>query len=225
MGIPFEMSEEEADRDFEELFGDRAALPAYQSASVEEDVEGTRQPVKNRRTTFSSTAETLKWARAVYGNLNVYNASHWQNGVRPVRKDMWGFQDVQVLDGLPGVLALQACGGGDVGAHQRKMAGEVPAKTNPEKREKAVAEAQKLEARVRAWLAAGNRLLMVAWRPVWVKTSLFHKAKKMQPRFLEAVLTFWEAEPGRPGREEREYVVEWIEHETWPPAGRKETRG
>lgn len=187
-----------------------------------EHEEAPQAEAKKKKSTFSSTASTLKWARGIWGEEAVTIASWWQAAGKfgGVRKDLYGFIDVLVLDGLPGVLALQACGS-DVGAHMRKMAGEVPAKTNPEKREKAVADAQKLEARVRAWLAAGNRILMVAWRPVWVKTSLFHKAKKMRPRFLEAVLDP-SPEGLSLGLSDRE--VEWIEHETWP-LGRKETRG
>lgn len=180
-----------------------------------------------KRAPFSSTAATLKWARSVWGDEPVANASYWLNfgaeeggdgpakrrGPGGVRKDLYGFIDVVVLDGLPGLLALQACGT-DVGEHVRKMNGEVRRLTPGPKLLKAQIDAAKLAGRVRRWLAAGNRLLLVAWRDVWVKTSEKHQARKRMPRFLEARL-----EPHPPGvtlgLSDRE--VEWVEHEHWPP--------
>lgn len=173
-----------------------------------------------KRATFSSTAATLKWARGVWGDEAVGISSWWQSagGIGGVRKDLLGFADAIVLDGLPGLLALQACGS-DVGEHVRKMNGETRRGIAGPKALKASIDAAKLAGRVRRWLAAGNRLVIVAWRDVWVKTSERHRTRKKAPRFLEARL-----EPHPPGvtlgLSDRE--VEWIEHETWPPiaAGR-----
>lgn len=191
----------------------------------------TAEPKK--RAPFSSTAATLKWARGVWGDEAVANATHWLSfgmgdpddvTARPrkgggVRKDLYGFIDAVVLDGLPGLLALQACGS-DVGEHVRKMNGEVRRLQVPAtKLLKAQIDAAKLAGRVRRWLAAGNRLVIVAWRDVWVKTSERHQTRKKAPRFLEARLE--EHPPGVTlGLSDRE--VEWIEHEQWPPiaAGR-----
>jgi hypothetical protein len=63
---------------------------------------------------------------------------------------------------------------------------------------------------VRRWLAAGNRLVLVSWRQVWVDTGPRTKAKTRLPRFLEARLR------GVAGFLVLE-TVEWTEHETWPP--------
>lgn len=185
----------------------------YESGAVEEDVEGTRQPVK-KRTTFSSTAETLKWARGIWGEERVGISSWWQSTGKfgGVRKDLLGFIDCVVLDGQPGVLALQACGA-DVGAHQRKMEGRYLSDGRGNGAAKKEKEAAQIAARVRAWLLAGNRLLIVAWRPIWVQKSKTHKVKKMTPRFIEGVLT-----PHPPGltlgASDRE--LEWVEHDQWP---------
>jgi hypothetical protein len=168
---------------------------------------------------WSSNAATLAWARGLYGKACVESVTYWQahggTGLGK-SKDAWGFQDIQILDDLPGVLAVQACGS-DVGEHVRKMAGQVRADKlpdDPDKRKKAEADAELLAYRVRRWLVQGNRLLMVGWRDVWVQTTPKHKTRKKVPRFLEAVLT-----PHPPGMtlglSDRE--VEWVEHEQWPP--------
>lgn len=178
----------------------------------------TAEPKK--RTTFSSTAATLKWARGVWGDEAVGISSWWQSagGIGGVRKDLLGFIDAIVLDGLPGVLALQATGQ-DVAEHKRKLAGQVRRDVPAAKRLKAEIDAAKLAGRVRRWLAAGNRILLVSWRDTWVKTSERHQTRKKAPRFVECRL-----EPHPPGAtlglSDRELV--WIEHETWPPiaAGR-----
>lgn len=182
-------------------------------------------PQKKKRATFSSTAETLKWARGLWGEERVGISSWWQSTGKfgGVRKDLLGFIDCVVLDGEPGVLALQACGV-DVAAHQRKMEGQY-ARTSltaalrlgakaVDKEAKAAREAALIAARVRAWLLAGNRLLIVAWRPKWQDTGPRTKMKKMTPRFIEGVLT-----PHPPGltlgASDRE--LEWVEHDQWPP--------
>jgi hypothetical protein len=172
-----------------------------------------------KRATFSSTAETLKWARKVYGDEAVGISSWWQSagGIGGVRKDLLGFIDCIVLDGLPGVLALQACGA-DISRHIAKMDGAVPPGPAA-KRLKAGIDAAKLAGRVRRWLAAGNRLLLVGWREVWVDTSERTKRKQRMPRFLEARLE--DHPPGVTlGLSDREVI--WTERETWPPtaAGR-----
>lgn len=170
-----------------------------------------------KRATFSSTAETLKWARGVWGDEAVGISSWWQSagGFGGVRKDLLGFIDCIVLDGLPGVLALQACGA-DVSAHKKKLDGEIAARrygVSEKKLLKEAIDAAKLAGRVRRWLAAGNRLVLVSWRQTWVKTSEKHKTYKRAPRFLEAVLT--EPPPGLTlGLSDRE--VEWIESDTYP---------
>ncbi len=195
---------------------------------------------KKRARPFSSTEATLKWARGVWGDEAVTNASYWlsfgiwsdtppedaetarprRRGPGGVRKDLYGFIDVLALDGLPGLLALQACGT-DVSEHKRKMTGAVnPRKAgDPKKLLKEAIDAAKLAGRVRRWLAAGNRILIVSWRDAWVGTSERHKVRKKAPRFVECRLE--EPPPGMTlGLSDREVI--WIEHETWPPiaAGR-----
>lgn len=184
----------------------------YRPPDDEDLFPGASQPEekKKKRSTFSSTAETLKWARGIWGEERVGISSWWQSagGFGGVRKDLLGFIDCIVLDGEPGVLALQACGS-DVGAHQRKMEGR-PSKQDA----KGLRDASLLQYRVRSWLLAGNRLLIVAWRPIWVQKSATNKVRKMTPRFIEGILT-----PHPPGltlgASDRE--LEWTEHDQWPP--------
>lgn len=197
------------------------------SATPDDWFEETEASGKARKKPFSTTAATLKWARKTWGDEAVTISSWWQSHGRQdpggekaagspfgVRKDLYGFIDAVVLDGLPGLLGLQACGGGDVAKHQRKMAGEVPdrARLKPERLLKAEIDAAKLAGRVCRWLAAGNRLVLVSWRQVWVDTGPRTKAKTWRPRFLEARLprapdgAVWSGAP-----------VLWTEHETWPP--------
>lgn len=208
MGSPFR---ELGDEPFEE-YG-----PPERSPEPPAQPEEPGEP-KKKRATFSSTAATLKWARKTYGDEAVGISSWWQAGVRPVRKDLLGFIDAIVLDGLPGVLALQACGA-DISRHIAKMDG-ASAPGPAAKRLKAEIDAAKLAGRVRRWLAAGNRLLLVGWREVWVDTSARTKRKQRMPRFLEARLE--DHPPGVTlGLSDRE--VTWTEREQWPPiaAGRE----
>ena len=129
-----------------------------------------------------------------------------------MRKDLYGFIDVLALDGLPGLLALQACGQ-DVAEHKRKMEGGVRRDVAGPKRLKAEIDAAKLAGRVRRWLASGNRILLVSWRDAWVKTSERHQTRKKAPRFVECRLE--EPPPGMTlALSDRELV--WIEHENWP---------
>lgn len=196
--------------------------------------EETESSVKARKKPFSTTAATLKWARKTWGDEAVTISSWWQSHGRPdpggekapgspfgVRKDLFGFIDAVVLDGEPGLLALQACGGGDVVKHQRKMAGEVldRLRLKPERVLKAEIDAAKLAGRVKRWLAAGNRLVLVSWRQVWVDTGPRTKAKVWRPRFLEARLGAFV--PTDAVLLHLATEVRWEEHETWPP--RKET--
>lgn len=164
-----------------------------------------------KRAPFSSTQATLKWARSVWGDEAVAISSWWQSagGIGGVRKDLLGFIDVVVLDGRPGLLALQACGQ-DVAEHKRKMDGEVRRDVPEKKRLKAAIDASKLAGRVRRWLAAGNRLLIVSWRETWVQTSEKHKTRKRAPRFVEARL--------QGDGHDWPFGV-WIEHETWNGGG------
>lgn len=232
-------------------------LEAREREAEEQDIPfpDSKSPAKPRA--FSSTAQTLKWARGIWGEESVTTSSWWQAAVGEgeadtlerilsacsdvldagygpsakqaflrevrrrtgtgrrsfgVRKDLYGFIDCVVLDGQPGLLALQASGA-DVQEHIRKMAGEVRRGITGPKLLKAQIDAAKLAGRVRRWLAAGNRLVLVSWREVWVKTSEKRQVKKRAPRFLEAVLT--EPPPGlNLGLSDRE--VEWIERETYP---------
>lgn len=75
--------------------------------------------------------------------------------------DLWNFLDILVLDGLPGVLGIQACSSSDLNPHIEKI------KNNPY---------------VMPYLQAGNRLQIHAWR----KTKLFRgsKAIRWAPRIL-----------------------------------------
>lgn len=166
---------------------------------------------------WSSNAATLKWARGIYRKWAVESVTYFEPHSRRSH-DAWGWQDIQVLDGLPGLLAIQSCGT-DIGEHKNKMAGLIrPDKLpdDPKKRAEAEEAAALLAHRVREWLIAGNRILVVAWREVWVRKTERHKVKQRQPRFLEAVLT---PHPpgGSLGMSDRE--VEWIEHQEWPPKG------
>lgn len=229
--------------------------PPIQSPGQDEDIPFPDSKAAAKPRAFSSTAQTLKWARGIWGDEAVTSSSWWQAAVGEaeedvlerilsavgdvldagpsakqaflrevrrragtgrksfgVRKDLYGFIDCVVLDGEPGLLALQASGA-DVQEHIRKMDGEVRKIADPKRALKAAIDAAKLAGRVRRWLAAGNRLVLVSWREVWVTTSAKHKAKKRAPRFLEAILTA--APPGVTlGLSDRE--VEWIERETYP---------
>lgn len=84
-----------------------------------------------------------------------------------VRKDFLGCIDILALDGLPGSLGIQACAGGDASTRAKKAAAEPL---------------------LRAWLAAGNRFQVWAWREVWVDTGAKTKAKRWRPRIVCLVL-------------------------------------
>jgi hypothetical protein len=61
------------------------------------------------------------------------------------RVDLFGAIDLVALDGLPGVLGIQACSGGDAATRMAK------ARALPE---------------IAAWVGAGNRFEVWAWRKV-----------------------------------------------------------
>ncbi len=70
----------------------------------------------------------------------------WIGGGRiKVRKDLFGFLDVVVLDGRPGLLGIQCTSGSNVSSRVKKIRDEVwPA--------------------AEAWLLAGNRIEVWGWR-------------------------------------------------------------
>lgn len=78
------------------------------------------------------------------GEGALFSASY-RKGPAGYRKDAFGFIDILVLDGMPGCLAVQACGATGFADHLRKI--------------DAIEE-------VRNWLVAGNRLELWSWRKV-----------------------------------------------------------
>lgn len=90
------------------------------------------------------------------------------------RKDLFGLGDILALDGQPGSLLIQACAGGDAAKRAAKV------RDLPE---------------LRAWLDAGNRFEVWAWREAWIATSERHKAKRWGVRVL--ALSLDEDEPGQ----------------------------
>lgn len=84
-----------------------------------------------------------------------------------VRKDFLNVIDILALDGLPGSLGIQACAGGDASTRAKKAAAEPL---------------------LRAWLAAGNRFQVWAWREVWVPTGPKTKAQRWRPRIVALYL-------------------------------------
>ncbi len=84
-----------------------------------------------------------------------------------VRKDFLGCIDVIALDGCPGSLGIQACAGASASERAKKAAAEPL---------------------LRAWLQAGNRFQVWAWREVWVGTGAKTKARRWRPRVVCLVL-------------------------------------
>lgn len=82
-----------------------------------------------------------------------------------VRKDLFGFIDLVVLDDRPGVLGIQTCAGASLAARLDKAR-----------------EQEHFE----AWLAAGNRFQVWGWREVWVDTSAKTKRRLWEPRIIQA---------------------------------------
>ncbi len=82
------------------------------------------------------------------------------------RKDLFGCIDIVCLDGLPGVLGIQATSdsGGNVSARAQKIREECPA--------------------VRDWLAAGNRLQVWGWS----KHRVSEKSVRWSPRIVTITL-------------------------------------
>lgn len=92
------------------------------------------------------------------------------------RKDVWGFIDILVLDGLPGSLAIQACGATGFAEHLRKIDG--------------IEE-------VRTWLRAGNRLELWSWRKVSRSTGRPQWEAKAVPLVIGTggrIITTYEAQ-------------------------------
>lgn len=131
----------------------------------EPDCDGSpkKKPKKRR-----PLERTLEWARKRGWPVDrteryIPNATGRPGGTR---KDLFGFADAVALDGLPGLLALQACGT-DVGPHLKKL-GELE--------------------HLKAWLAAGNRLWIVGWRELWVEAPNGRsKRRRWVPRVVQIV--------------------------------------
>lgn len=88
---------------------------------------------------MSPTARTLKHCRELGWVADV--VERFIPGAR-VRRDLFGFIDVVILDGKPGVLGVQACSTGDQSTRLAKI-GQEP--------------------RAGLWLAAGNRVQVWGW--------------------------------------------------------------
>lgn len=114
-------------------------------------------PEPKKRSSTSSTQRTLKALRAKgfkaevverwiplssEGTAGSFARAHFKSA-GGYRKDAFGFMDILALDGLPGSLAIQACGATGFSAHLQKI--------------------DSIE-EVRDWLAAGNRLELWSWR-------------------------------------------------------------
>lgn len=112
----------------------------------------------------SPTQRTLERCRREGWRAAV--VERWNPHAR-VRHDLFGFADLVVLDGGPGLLAIQATSGSNVSARCEKLSTEV-------------ADA------VRAWLAAGLRCEVWGWRKVKVKRG--GAATRWEVRRLRAFL-------------------------------------
>lgn len=114
---------------------------------------------------LSPTQRTLRLLReqgciaAVTERWNPYVGEHG------VRQDLFGFMDVIALAGA--ILGVQACAGSGMAAHRRKILEECT-------------EAAE------AWLRAGGRIEIWAWRKVKVRRG--GKAERWEPRIENVTL-------------------------------------
>lgn len=109
-----------------------------------------------------------------------------------VRKDLFGCIDILALDGRPGSLGIQACASGDAAKRAAKAA-EEPL--------------------LAAWLVAGNRFEVWAWREVWVDTSARTKRRQWEARVVEIRPDMLVSHTEVPGAEPAE--IEWCEKDQW----------
>lgn len=119
---------------------------------------------------------------------------HWDYYAKK-RKDLWGFCDILVLDGLPGSLAIQTTTGSNVSARKTKIL--------------EIEYAEK-------WFRAGNRVSIWAWRKIWTKNALGRKARMWGLREIDLLqnageLLFFE------GGYQKRYAAD--PNAQWAPAG------
>ena len=117
---------------------------------------------------MTPTARSLKHHRALGHVAEVVEKTIRLPGGRVFKRDLWGFGDVLIMDGLPGSLIVQCCVTGD----QSKRLAKIQAEPHSQR-----------------WLSAGNRVVVEGWakrgprgkRKVWTLsvTSVFHHSNDL----------------------------------------------
>lgn len=128
-----------------------------------------------------------------------------RKGPRGVRRDLFGFLDVLVLDGKPGLLGIQATGGrGDLAKHLAKL---LQRPSDPTQ----LPRWHQLVETMHAWLSAGCRLELWSWRKVKRRDARGSKRDLWEPKILpvgmemlrEAALAGLQDGPGLQGSQDR----------------------
>lgn len=114
----------------------------------------------------SSVQRSMKYLKTLGLKCTVAEKFNPHVGQYGIRQDMFGFIDIIALDPSRGIIGVQACGGGEIKAHERKIFDNEEVLDN-----------------VIDWLEAGGLLEFHGWRKLKVKRG--GKAMRWVPKIIE----------------------------------------